>query len=141
MVIKLFLLFNLNVKNIIVNILKGDLIVIKNMNNQIYFIVDLIWFFDIVNRYIQTLSSQNSIDYISAKNLKLAKTEVIRSKEFMDELKIADAQQSELLLDILSKYFNLFNKIENEKENCLVIPDFSTKQNDIQVRLIEVYFY
>lgn len=88
------------------------------------------WFFDIVNRYIPTLEGQNHIELVVNKNLRLVKTEVLRSAEFMDELKIVDAQQSELLFDLLRKHFNLFVKVANEKENYLILPELKNSKSD-----------
>lgn len=88
---------------------------------QTYMVADVAWFFNILNRYVSTLVSQNHVRLLTNKNAHVAETQVIRSAKFMDELKIVDAQQSDLLLDLFTRHFDLLVRIENEREDILLI--------------------
>lgn len=92
---------------------------------QTYMVADVAWFFSILNRYVSTLASQNHAKLLINKNAHVvAETQmVIRSAKFMDELKIVDAQQSDLLLDVFTRHFDLLVRIENEREDLLLIVD------------------
>lgn len=50
------------------------------------------------------------------------KYDLVKNPEFMDEFKIADSLQAEMLVDII-RHFNLIMRIENEKENLIVLPN------------------
>ena len=55
----------------------------------------------------------------------------------MDEFKIIDAQQAELLLEIMKSY-NFLIKINNEKENYTIIPDYFLNKTIKQKYLVKL---
>ncbi len=65
-------------------------------------------------------------EYNSSTRLTCLKNEISKSLDVMDALQIADTQQFDFILEILKKY-NFIMKIENEKENLLVLPCYFTR--------------
>jgi len=69
------------------------------------------------------------LEYNSSTNLSFLKYEFIKNTQFLDSFQIVDVQQAEFLIEIM-KTFNFIMKIENEKENLIVLPNYFTKINN-----------
>lgn len=100
-------------------------------SGQQFIIFDLKWFFNIIINILnpnETIKTQ--LDFNPSTNLTYLKNEYFKNPDFMDTFTIADAQQVEFIFDII-KSFNLIIKIENEKENFVVLPNYFTKEKPI----------
>ena len=95
------------------------------------------WFCNIVtNILIPNDLVKKHLEYNSSANLSFLKYEFIKNTQFLDSFQIVDVQQAEFIIEIM-KTFNFIMKIENEKENLIVLPNyFINNSNCVNSNLI-----
>lgn len=126
--------------------MKGEITIVKVSSGQTYFISDMIWVFSVLNNYVYSkvnvLDGRPLVEYDAIKNIHYMRYDSIKSTEFMDDLKLADAQQSEILFDILKNRTSLFINYEDNWQNLIVIRSIFEPSDELKksVRSTIIFF-
>jgi hypothetical protein len=125
-------------------ILKGEVICVRFSNGQSFYIFDLAWFLEILNNYISTAAAASSmetttsqLEFDKIKNFHFIRYDSIKTAGFMDKLKIADVQQSELLLQLLKHFTAAFVNYKSESDNFILIRNLPMAKNTNEVIYID----
>ncbi len=104
---------------------KGECIYVRISTGQFLFISDQKWFFSVLEKIFKLAVDEveNSREDFSSDSVSFIKYEYLKSKDFMDECKIADMQQVEYLIEILTS-MNILVRSENEKTRSILVQKY-----------------
>ncbi len=108
--------------------IKGECFYVKISTGQFLFISDQKWFFSLLAKIFKLTESgvENSLEEFPSQFVSFIKYDYLKSAEFMNECKIADIQQVDYLIEILTS-MNVLVRSENEKTRFVVVEKYDLK--------------